>query len=163
MKDFLSTLLQDFNLDWQSFYDYLIFQEYFWITLGSCILLLFFWLQIRKRRRTIKLFKSQSGQVTVLRSALESLIKKICIDLTPSSNPKVYIRVKNSKLFIKVKLYLFTHQHLENTSIALQEKITKVLNENLGLEQVAAINILVAGFINDPHYQKNIISDQSEM
>lgn len=133
-------------IDWkealQEIYDW----HYFWPTAIAIIILLLIWRSIRRRRRVIKLSTHEEGKVFVMHTALIDLIENTCNDVAPNSKPQVRLYEKNGKLNLKIKIRVFSDQHIERTTSIIQKQVSHTLQDTLGLENIGIINILIAGF-----------------
>lgn len=123
-------------------------EPYSYVFVGGVLLLFYSLHCIRSRRKVIYLFDSASGQITVSRGAILSLIQKICIDMGVYKVPKICVKTKDNRLYLKIKLKLFSHQKLGNLSLSVQDKIEATLRDNLGMEGSGKIDIQVTGFVN---------------
>lgn len=134
------------HIDWQELLQVMMDWPYFWPTVVSILVLLIIWGRIRKKYRSIHLFGGPTGSVTVAKRALVELIERTCDDIAPGGKARVSLKKCRDKLNIKVRLRLFSGQHLENLASKIQATLTDELKENLGFENVGSINILVTDF-----------------
>ena len=140
-------------MNFQEFYNNLVEQfstNPWWWTVPIAVLILLFILvrSFRPRGKTIHLFQSSNGRITVSRSALANFIKKITYETVSATLPKVSIRLRRNHLHFNIRLKVYTNQKVSQVSRILQEKISDSLKNNLGIEQIGDINITVTGFIN---------------
>lgn len=133
-------------VNWKELLQEIYHWPYFCEAIIAIIFLLFIWRIIRKRRSVINLSTHEEGKVSVMRSALINLIENTCNNIAPDSKPRVCLCEKNGKLNFKIKIRVFSDQHIENTTSLIQKEINYVLQDTLGLDNIGTINILIAGF-----------------
>lgn len=119
---------------------------YFWPTLILIFFLFYIWRKIKTKNLLIKLSDGPTGSIEVSRKALVDLIQKTIVSITPKSQIKVCIHLKQDKLYIKIKLNLQSDQNLEMLASKIQSAISSILREYLGLENIGTIDIIVSGF-----------------
>jgi len=133
-------------INWNELFQEIYHWPYFCPTIIAIIILLFIWRAFRKRRRVIHISTLQEGKVSVMRSALIDLIENTCNGVAPNSKPHVCLCEKNGKLNLKIKIRIFSDQHIETITSTIQRQVSNVLQDTLGLDNIGTINILIAGF-----------------
>lgn len=146
---------------------YEFFQElinccYFWPILISILLLIIIWISIRKNCQIIQLFDNSEGSVALVQNALIDLIKKTCEDVVPESKPNVHLWIKNNALNIRVKIKIYSDQHVETIASIIQKQLHIVLKDTLGLENIGPINIIITGFNKNPRKMDSKITSEIE-
>ena len=109
--------------------------------LGLCLFAL-----RRRQPKEILAFQNQAGQVTVARQAITELVKRVCLGNEGISKCGIRIRMRRNALNIVVRIQLLAGSQLNEVTSALQDGISRTLQENLGLENLGDINIVVTGF-----------------
>lgn len=132
--------------NWNDLFQEIYHWPYLCPTIIAIIVLLFIWRACRKRHRVIHISTLQEGKVSVMRSALIDLIENTCNDVAPNSKPHVCLCEKNDKLNLKIKIRIFSDQHIETITSTIQRRVNQVLQDTLGLENIGTINILIADF-----------------
>lgn len=133
-------------IQWKEFFQEIYNWPYFWPTIIAIIILLLIRSAIHRRHRIIKLSSNEEGKVSVMRTALIDLIENACNDVSPNSKPRVCLCEKSGKLNVRIKIRVFSDQHIEKTTSIIQKQVNHVLQDTLGLENIGTINILIAGF-----------------
>lgn len=130
----------------QEIFNKTVMFPYFWQTLAAIIILLFIYIKINRRHKTIELISNEIGKVRVSKQAIESMIAKTCQKVRPKSGPRVSVNSNKNKLDIKVKITMIADQKLENFTSGLQTVISSILEQNIGKELIGKIDIVVTGF-----------------
>ena len=111
------------------------------------ILGLYFFAVRRRQPREILAFHNQAGQVTVARHAITELVKRVCLGNESVGKCGIRIRMRRNALNIVVRIQLLAGSHLNDVTSALQDGISRTLQDNLGLENLGDVNIVVTGFV----------------
>ena len=119
--------------------------------IAPAVLLLFFGLCLfalrRRQPKEILAFQNQAGQVTVARQAITDLVKRVCLGNDSVGKCAIRIRMRRNALNIVVRIQLLAGSHLNDVTSALQDGISRTLQDNLGIENLGDINIVVTGFM----------------
>ena len=99
-----------------------------------------------KHSRTLQVLKNDVGVVSVSRSAFNDLIYGVCSQVKMAGHPSIRLRARRGKVYLRVKLRLYTDQSLSDISVYLQDQITQALKDNLGVERIGAIDVCVTSF-----------------
>lgn len=133
-------------IQWKEYLQEIYNWPYFWPTVIAVIVLLLIRRAIRRARRVIRLSTHEEGKVSVMRTALIDLIENTCNEVAPNSKPRVRLCEKKGQLNLKIKIRVFSDQHIEKTTSVIQKQVSHTLQDTLGLENIGTINILIAGF-----------------
>lgn len=142
----------------KDYFQELVRWQYFWPVIIAIVLLLVILRKLQKKRAIINLSTHPDGRVSVVSSALIHLIENTCNDVAPNSKPRVHISQNKNLLNIKIKIRVFSDQHIESTTSKIQKQVNYVLQNTLGLENIGSVNILIAGFSKS---QNKTISENS--
>ncbi len=108
------------------------------LVVSIVIILLLFLLVVRSLRRRwspIRVFKTTSGRVQVTRSAIRDLVLNACHYVQAARKPKVVIKARRGRLYIRVDLKLNEDQRLSDVAVQLQTRIEDVLQDTLSLDR----------------------------
>ncbi|MBC2596321.1 alkaline shock response membrane anchor protein AmaP [Ruficoccus amylovorans] len=97
------------------------------VLLGFCAL--------RRRRGSIRVFKTTSGRVEVTRSAIRDLVLNACHYVHTPRKPKVRIKAGRGRLYIYIGLRLNEDQRLNEVASQLQMRIEDILQNTLNLDR----------------------------
>lgn len=121
-------------------------QPYFWMALGGVAIIAAFFIYRRIKRQRIALAYSEAGNVAVTQKAIKSLITKTCQSTENISLQDIKVKSKKGKIFTNLKIKLNGNDSIEEACSSLQNKLFRVLQKNLGAENVGEINITTTGF-----------------
>ena len=98
-------------------------------------------------------FSGNAGSVLVSRKALQELIKQAGLldEWVEAARP--IVRVKDSKVSAKVELRLAAPESLKAVCERVQNRITSLLQQSLGFDQIGEIQIVVKSF--SPNEESN--------
>lgn len=115
--------------------------------IAAVVLLLFVVVLLRKRQpKQVVAYTTESGSVTVSRSAIVDLVQSSCAQLEAVYKPSVKIKVKGRTTHFKVQLKLASGGRLRDIEHTLQAHLRNSLSENLGIEHLGKIDIVATGF-----------------
>ncbi len=110
------------------------------------LLLLAVW-SARRQPDTIPAFDSDNGHVTVSRKALQDLIQGCCERVNDVGRAKAKVSTRGGIINTHVRLRLNSDGKLSSISGYLQEQISQVVKQNLGIESIGTIDIVVVGIL----------------
>ncbi len=109
------------------------------------VLLIIWW--TRRQPDTISAFDSENGHVTVSRKALQELIQGCCERVSDVGRAKARVGTRGGVINTHVRLRLNANGKLSSISGYLQEHISEVVRQNLGIESIGNIDIVVVGIL----------------
>lgn len=109
-----------------------------------CLILGIYWI-VRCKTKAIYLYDISGGQVRITHNALTTLIHSVCDGVEAIDRPYVSVKMCGGKLNVTIKLKLNLGHRLLNLSEELQARVTRALQEVLGLERIGTISIIVVG------------------
>lgn len=104
---------------------------------------------IKRQPNQVVAFTTESGSVTVSRTAIVELVQSSCAQIEAVSKPRVTIKVKGLTAHFKVQIKLASGGKLRDVEHALQNHLRKSLSDNLGIEHLGKIDIVATGFKGD--------------
>jgi uncharacterized alkaline shock family protein YloU len=110
------------------------------------IFLLYIYCKLCRGSKIICIFNSDGGKVYVAKSALKELITNACDHLNEDYKASGEVQQRGRKLAIKVNLELEAGESLSVIAKEVQDYLTKVLSETIGIEYIETIDIVVKGF-----------------
>ena len=90
---------------------------------------------LRRRARPIRVFKTTSGRVQVTRGAIRDLVLNACRYVQAAHKPKVHIKARRGRLYIRIDLRLNEDQRLNDVAVQLQTRIEDILQDTLSLDR----------------------------
>ncbi|TVR51602.1 MAG: hypothetical protein EA425_06710 [Puniceicoccaceae bacterium] len=114
---------------------------------GFVLLVVFFGFLAVRPKKNLAAFTSEGGQVFVSRKAAQELIQECCQDLDQVARAKARVSIRKGALHTRVDLKVRRDSRLKDVTGYLQERIARVLRENLNLENVGEIEIQVTGIL----------------
>ena len=124
-----------------------------WSGLLTLVFLCFLWWLFRRfRTELIPVFKDNEGTVQITPQALRELVRKSCLSIDGIHSPSTFIKLKRSKLRLKVKIRLEQDTNVKNTRSLLKQRVETIMLENLNFSNFSGIDIIIRGF----HEAKNI-------
>jgi hypothetical protein len=122
-------------------------QPEFWYLCAAVLFLfaglIFF---LRRQPKHVVAYRTENGEVTVSRHAIVELVQTSCAQLGEVAKPRVKIRIKRGTPHFDVRVKLLGGGRLRQIEETLQTHLRRALTENLGIEQLGAINIVAVGF-----------------
>ena len=107
------------------------------------------WLMVRRPRDRVTAFKDGNGTVTISRRALEDIIARSCEQFDEIVRAKVSVRTRSDKIRTEILLRLKQSARVRDFSKQLRARITEILTENLGMEDVGTMELIVGGMVAD--------------
>jgi len=107
------------------------------------------WLMVRRPRDRVTAFEDGNGKVTVSRRALEDIIARSCEQFDEIVRAKVSVRTRSDKIRTEILLRLKQSARVRDFSKQLRARITEILMENLGMEDVGTMEFIVGGMVAD--------------
>ena len=117
------------------------------IGLGIFVLLVVIF--VKRQPNQVVAYTTDSGSVTVSRTAIVELVQSSCAQIEAVSKPRVTIKVKGLTAHFKVRIKLASGGRLRDVEHALQNHLRKSLSDNLGIEHLGKIDIVATGFKGD--------------
>jgi len=107
------------------------------------------WLMVRRPRDRVTAFEDGNGTVTITRRALEDIIARSCEQFDEIVRAKVSVRTRSDKIRTEILLRLKQSARVRDFSKQLRARITEILMENLGMEDVGTMEFIVGGMVAD--------------
>ena len=111
-----------------------------WLIAAIIFYIIYKIFQIR-RNKILRVYTNNRGLVYIKKSALKSLIKKVCRTVVVQSDARVKICTCWRKIYVKV--VISSPHDVQPTSIQLQQEIHRVLQEEVGLKNLGRIDVVV--------------------
>lgn len=122
---------------------------YLSIGLGVALLILIFWLLLRRQPSAIEAFDSERGHVRVSRRAITEVARRACETMNGISRCNTRIKFRRGNLVIDVRIRLVAGHSLSEVCSELEHRMHRTLQDNLGIQRLGDINIMVTGFSGD--------------
>jgi uncharacterized alkaline shock family protein YloU len=117
------------------------------------------WLMVRRPRDRVTAFEDGNGTVTVSRRALEDIIARSCEQFDEIVRAKVSVRTRNDKIRTEILLRLKQSARVRDFSKQLRARITEILTDNLGMDDVGTMEFIVAGIVSDKNSPRTTALD----
>ena len=104
---------------------------------------------VNRQPNQVVAYTTDSGSVTVSRTAIVELVQSSCAQIEAVSKPRVTIKVKGLTAHFKIRIKLASGGRLRDVEHALQNHLRKSLSDNLGIEHLGKIDIVATGFKGD--------------
>ena len=104
-----------------------------------------FWVFQSQRTSFIKVFTSNSGEITITRKALQKLVYDTAIGISGVVWTKTMVKQTRKGLAILVQLEIESSESLTDITEKLQTKLTDLVTTKLGIEKIESINVHVTG------------------
>lgn len=127
--------------------------------LCTAFFIVVFWLMVRRPRDRITAFEDGNGTVTVSRRALEDIIARSCEQFDEIVRAKVSVRTRNDKIRTEILLRLKQSARVRDFSKQLRARITEILTDNLGMDDVGTMELIVAGIVSDKNSPRTTALD----
>jgi hypothetical protein len=119
------------------------------VTLAVVVLLWLAKAMIFRPPRVVQAFPTEGGQVLVTRRAVKELVEHCCEELSDTGSADVMVGIRGGELRTRVELKLRRTANVKGVTSYLRERIVQALTENLGLENVGAVDIIVVGVLEE--------------
>ncbi|RKX31190.1 MAG: alkaline shock response membrane anchor protein AmaP [Verrucomicrobia bacterium] len=113
----------------------------------TAFFLVLLWSMLRRPRDRVTAFEDGNGKVTVSRRALEDIIARSCEQFDEIVRAKVSVRTRNDKIRTEIQLRLKQSARVRDFSKQLRARITDILTDNLGMEDVGTMEFIVGGIV----------------
>lgn len=100
--------------------------------------------------RVVQAFPTEGGQVLVTRRAVKELVLHCCEELGGNGSADVDVGIHAGELRTRIALKLRSNANVKGVTSYLRERIVQALTENLGLENLGAVDIVVVGVLEEP-------------
>lgn len=104
---------------------------------------------LRRPIDSIPAFANPNGDVAIARKALHDLIEHRCTAFKSVGHAKADVREKSGKLRALVEIRVRPEVRLEDLSEQIQNEITVLLKDNLGLKNVGDVDVIITGVHRD--------------
>lgn len=127
-------------------------EQSLYIAGGCLILLLLLYLRAsyREKVRKVVAFESGKGQVQISQKAVIDLIRRVCLQVTEVEKCHPHLKFRGKTLHLEVHIQLRAERRLGDIKILLDEQITRVLQDRIGLEHLGKINVVITRLIGEP-------------
>lgn len=113
-----------------------------WGGMAVLVLLLFL-----REPRTLTLSKGESGQLQISRHALHRLLEACCLQLRGVASARAEVSRSRGKFNTVIRLKVRPDAKLDAIQGYLQQEITEIFRQNLGIAEVGTIKVKVTGVI----------------
>ena len=127
----------------QYFVSHPLFSFIAWTVLGLLVLLLFL-----RQPATLVLSKDASGRLEISRHALHRLVETCCEQLKGVASARATITRRGGKFNTSIRLRVRPNAKLDAIQGYLNQEITDIYKQNLGITTVGVIEIKVVGVTN---------------
>ncbi len=120
----------------------------------TAFFLVLLWTMLHRPSNRVMAFEDGNGTVTVSRRALEDIIARSCEQFDEIVRAKVSIHTRKDRIRTEIKLRLKQSARVRDFSKQLRARITDVLTDNLGMEDVGTMEFIVGGIVPDKNSPK---------
>ena len=120
----------------------------------TAFFLVLLWSMLRRPRDRVMAFEDGNGTVTVSRRALEDIIARSCEQFDEIVRAKVSILTRKNRIRTEIQLRLKESARVRDFSKQLRARITDVLTDSLGMEDVGTMEFIVSGIVADKNSPK---------
>jgi hypothetical protein len=99
----------------------------------------------KKHFNVLRVYTTDRGFIFMKKSALKNVVKKICRELIPQSKSRVKVCTCFRK--INVRVSVVCPSNMESVSTQLQRVIFRVLQEEIGINNLGSIHVVVEKII----------------
>lgn len=128
--------------------------EWEWYAFWGALLvvLLVLWYLVRKIRqpRELLAFRTERGEVTVVRRAIAELIQKAAARTPGVYRCKSRIRKRGDKLRIRLNVQLRANHDLREVERRLEHQISEMLGYSLGFSSIGRIDMRITRIVGEP-------------
>ena len=124
----------------------------YWYLVGGLLalaLLLILWTRSRQPSELLA-FRTERGEVTVVRRAISDLIQKAAARTPGIERCRSRIRSRRGKLRILLRIHLRANHDLREVERRLETQITETLRYSLGFTNMGRIDTRVVRLVGDP-------------
>ncbi len=114
------------------------------------VLLFYLRASYREKVRKVIAFESPKGQVQISQKAVVDLIRRVCAQLPEVEKCQPHLKFRGKTLHIEVNIHLRADRRLGDIKMLLDEQITQVLRDRIGLEHLGKINVVITRLIGEP-------------
>ena len=107
------------------------------------VLILAAGLRYQGRSRSIRVFDASGGSVLISTQALEDLVTSTCLLVEEVRSAKARLIRNGEKVNVEVRLHLNNHANLKDTLVTVQSFIRESVQRNLGMRNLATIDLKV--------------------
>jgi hypothetical protein len=120
----------------------------------TAFFLFLLWAMLRRPSNRVTAFEDGNGSVSVSRRALEEIIARSCEQFDEIVRAKVSIHTRKNRIRTEIQIQLKQSARVRDFSKQLRARITDVLTNNLGMEDVGTMELIVGGIVPDENSPK---------
>lgn len=116
------------------------------LLLGAFVLLLLFWLLVRRLSRKpkqVKAFSDEVGSVYVTVHAITDLIRATCEHIPGISRPRINLRQKKGVTSLELRMRLESGSRIREIREAIRKHLRNTLETNLGFDHLGDITVVI--------------------
>jgi len=105
---------------------------------------------LKLSKNNLLVFNNENGKIEISKVAIQEIIQRTCEQFVEVGRARGDITKSRGQINISVRLKLRAKTRLQDISNELQNKITRAIRDDLGIESLGVVNVVVEGFLAEP-------------